>query len=54
MSRSEVEEHYVELTREIDALEAEFPNSQARRHIANVRRRIETLYETMRENRQLL
>jgi PAS domain S-box-containing protein len=54
MSRSEVEEHYVELTREIDALEAELPNSRARRHIADVRRRIETLYETMRENRQLL
>jgi PAS domain S-box-containing protein len=54
MSRSEVEEHYVELTREIDALAAELPNSRARRHIADVRRRIETLYETMRENRQLL
>ena len=54
MSRSEVEEHYVELTREIDALEAELPNSQARGHIADVRRRIESLYETLRENRQLL
>src|SRR6195256_339274 len=54
MSRQEVEELYVELTREIDALEAELPNSQARRHIADVRRRIETLYETLRENRQLL
>jgi PAS domain S-box-containing protein len=50
----ESEEHYVELTREIDALEAEVPNSQARRHIADIRRRIETLYETLRENRQLL
>jgi PAS domain S-box-containing protein len=54
MPRTEVEEHYVELTREIDALEAELPNSQARRHIADVRRQIETLYETLRENRQLL
>jgi PAS domain S-box-containing protein len=54
MPRTEVEEHYVELTREIDALEAELPNSQARRHIADVRRRIETLYEMLRENRQLL
>jgi PAS domain S-box-containing protein len=54
MSRTEVEEHYVALTREIDALEAELPSSQARRHIADVRRRIETLYETLRENRQLL
>src|ERR1700674_118662 len=54
MPRTEVEEHYVELTREIDALEAGLPNSQARRHIADVRRRIETLYETLKENRQLL
>jgi PAS domain S-box-containing protein len=54
MPRTEVEEHYAELTREIDALEAELPNSQARSHIADVRRRIETLYEMLRENRQLL
>jgi PAS domain S-box-containing protein len=54
MPPTEVEKHYVELTREIDALEAELPDSQARRHIADVRRRIETLYETLRENRQLL
>jgi PAS domain S-box-containing protein len=54
MPRTEVEEHYVELTREIDALEAELPNSHARRHFADFRRRIETLYETLRENRQLL
>jgi PAS domain S-box-containing protein len=54
MPQTKVEEHYVELTREIDALEAELPNSQARRHIADIRRRIETLYETLRENRQLL
>jgi PAS domain S-box-containing protein len=54
MPQSEVEAHYVELTREIDALEAELPNSQARKHIADVRRRIETLYETLRENRLLL
>jgi PAS domain S-box-containing protein len=52
MPRTEVEEHYVELTREIDALEAELPNSQAR--IADVRQRIATLYEALRENRQLL
>jgi PAS domain S-box-containing protein len=54
MPLTEVEEHYVELTREIDALEAELPNSQARRRFADVRRRIDTLYETLRENRQLL
>jgi len=54
MPLTEVEEHYVELTREIDALEAELPNSHARRQFADVRRRIDTLYETLRENRQLL
>jgi PAS domain S-box-containing protein len=54
MPLTEVEEHYVELTREIDALEAELPNSQAQRQFADVRRRIDTLYETLRENRQLL
>jgi PAS domain S-box-containing protein len=54
MPLTEVEEHYVELTREIDALEAELPNSPARRHFADVRRRIETLYETLKQNRQLL
>ncbi|HEY0564420.1 MAG TPA: ATP-binding protein [Terriglobales bacterium] len=54
MPGTEVEEDYVELTREIDALQAELPNSKARRHIADVRRRIETLYHTLRENRQLL
>jgi PAS domain S-box-containing protein len=54
MSLTEVEEYYVELTREIDALEAELPNPRARRQIADIRRRIETLYETLRENRQLL
>ena len=54
MPRTDVEEHYVELTREIDAIEAEIPNSQARRRIADVRRRIETLYEMLRENRLLL
>src|ERR1700720_154959 len=54
MPLTEVEGHYVELTREIDALEAELQNLQARRQLADVRRRIETLYETLRENRQLL
>ncbi|MEA2983331.1 MAG: hypothetical protein QOF09_5154 [Alphaproteobacteria bacterium] len=54
MPRTEVEELYVELTREIDALEAHLPNVEARRHVVDVRRLIETLYETLRENRQLL
>jgi PAS domain S-box-containing protein len=54
MPRTEVEEHYVELRRVIDALEAELSSSQARSHIADVRRRVETLYDTLRQNRQLL
>src|SRR3979490_1445250 len=54
MPRTEVEEHYFELTREIDALEAKLPNSQARRHVADIRRRIETLYARLRESRELL
>jgi PAS domain S-box-containing protein len=48
------EELYAELAREIDALEAELPNSQARDHVVDIRRRIETLYESLRENRHLL
>jgi PAS domain S-box-containing protein len=48
------EELYAELAREIDALEAELPNSQARHHVVDIRRRIEALYESLRENRHLL
>src|ERR1700727_2250016 len=54
MSQSEVEAHHLELTREIDVLEAELANSDARARLADIKRRIETLYETLRENRLLL
>ena len=54
MPGTEVENLYGELTREIDVLETDLPNSQARKHIVDVRRLVETLYETLRENRQLL
>ena len=54
MSQPEFEEHYAELTRAIHALEADLASSEARKHLADVRRRIETLYETLRENRLLL
>jgi PAS domain S-box-containing protein len=54
MPRTEIEEQYVEVTRELDALEAKLSNVQARGHIEEVRRRIETLYEMLRENRRLL
>jgi PAS domain S-box-containing protein len=54
MSQSEVEEHHRELTREIDVLEAELANSDARARLSDIKRRIETLYATLRENRLLL
>jgi PAS domain S-box-containing protein len=54
MHGTEIENLYGELTREIDVLETDLPNSQARKHIVDVRRLVETLYETLRENRQLL
>jgi PAS domain S-box-containing protein len=54
MPGTEVENLYGELTRAIDALEVELPNSHVRGHIVDVRRLVETLYETLRENRQLL
>jgi PAS domain S-box-containing protein len=54
MRVTEVEEHYLELKRDIDSLAAELPNPRACRQIGDIRRRIETLYETLRENRQLL
>ena len=54
MSQTEFEEHYTALTREINALEADLANAEACKRLADVRRRIETLYETLRENRLLL
>src|SRR6266404_6023608 len=54
MSQTEFEEHYTALTREINALEADLANVEACKRLADVRRRIETLYETLRENRLLL
>lgn len=54
MPPTEVEELYVALTREIDALEAKLPNVQSRDIIVDVRRLVETLYRALRQNRQLL
>jgi PAS domain S-box-containing protein len=54
MSHPEFEVHYAELKREIDALEAELADSKAHKHFADVRQRIETLYETLRQNHLLL
>src|ERR1700758_1429628 len=54
MSQPEFEAHYAELKREIDALEAELADAKARKHFADVKQRIETLYETLRETHLLL
>jgi PAS domain S-box-containing protein len=54
MPQPGLEEHYTELVREIDALGAGLANSEARSRLGDVKRRIETLYETLRENRLLL
>ena len=54
MSQPEFEVQYAELKREIDALEVELADSKARRHFAEVKQRIETLYETLRQNHLLL
>ena len=54
MSQPEFELQYAELKREIDALEAEFAELKARKHFADVKQRIETLYETLRQNHLLL
>jgi PAS domain S-box-containing protein len=54
MAQPEVDEHYLALAGAIDALEKEFSNAQARGRLADVRRRIATLYETLRQNRLLL
>jgi PAS domain S-box-containing protein len=54
MSQPEFEEHYAELTREINALEADLAGMEARKNFAGVRQRIATLYETLREKHLLL
>jgi PAS domain S-box-containing protein len=54
MSHSEFEEHYAGLTRDLNALEAELASSEVRSHFADIKRRIEILHETLRENRLLL
>ena len=54
MSQPEFAAHHAELMREMNALEAELAGSKALEHFAQVRQRIETLYETLRENHLLL
>ena len=54
MAQPEVDGHYLALAGAIDALETECSNAEARGRLADVRRRIATLYETLRQNRLLL
>jgi PAS domain S-box-containing protein len=53
-SQSEFEEHFAQLTHELDALEAQLAASELGKHFADIKRRIKVLYEAMRENRLLL
>ena len=54
MPQSEFEEQFSELTRELNALEAQLANSGLGKHFADLQQRITVLYEAMRESRLLL
>jgi PAS domain S-box-containing protein len=54
MSQLEFEEHFAELTRELDALEAQLAASKLGDNFAAIKRRIKVLYQEMREHRLLL
>lgn len=54
MPQSEFEEQFAELTRELNELEAKLAASALGKHFADLKRRIEVLYEAMRESRLLL
>jgi PAS domain S-box-containing protein len=54
MPQSEFEEQFSELTRELNALEAQLADSALGKHFADLQHRIKVLYEAMRESRLLL
>jgi len=54
MPRSEFEEYFAELTRKLDALEAEVAATEVADHFEDLKRQIKVLYEAMRENHLLL
>lgn len=54
MPQSEFEEQFSELSRELNALEAQLATSELGKHFADLKRRIKRLYDAMRENRLLL
>ena len=54
MPQSRFEEYFAELTRKLDALEAEVAASEVGKHFEDLKREIRVLYEAMRENHLLL
>ena len=54
MPQSEFEAYFAELTRKLDALEAEVAASEVGKHFEDLKREIRVLYEAMRENHLLL
>ena len=54
MPRSEFEEYFAELTRKLDALEAEVAATEVADHFEDLKRQIKVLYEALRENHLLL
>jgi PAS domain-containing protein len=54
MSRSAFEEHYAELTREINAVAEEVADEDARKRLAGLQLRIDILYRALRDDRLLL
>jgi PAS domain-containing protein len=54
MPQSEFEAYFAELTRKLDALEAEVAASEFGKHFADLKRPIKILYEAMREDHLLL
>ena len=54
MLQSEFEEHYADLTRAISALEVKLADLEGAKPFADIKQRVEILYETLKENRLLL
>ena len=54
MPQSEFDAYFAQLTRKLDALEAEVAASEVGKHFEDLKREIRVLYEAMRENHLLL
>jgi PAS domain S-box-containing protein len=53
-SQSEFAKYFAELTRKIDALDAQFAASEVSEHLSDLKQKISVLYEAMRERDRLL